>query len=699
MKALPRFYPKPSLPVISYFLLKQFCNFPTPYLCNLPLSCIKLKTAAMRYLILLPLLFVMCRSKAQQPLYPVIENDRWGYIDQKGNIKIATQYYSAGIFNEGLAPVRIEGTFGYINTNGEIVIPAAYDVAYSFRNGVALVYVNGKAFLINTKGEIIFQHPYHHLTVADNQALVIAETYNGEKGLLNMKGKPITPMAYKSIGTFNNGVAVVQGLNDNMVINKTKGYTYERGVIDSTGKTIVPYGKYRTIEDFVNGYARVTLNTSDQEQGYINTKGDLQFIVPGKKWHTPYSNNNFYDGLLVAGIYSVNIDTVTMNTSSRRYDYMGVVNTKGEIVFSNTDWAYLTPFSENRAFAKTSNGDWIMINNKGMQVGVNRYRHILYDMYGNTEELPFGKGLAFVMTDGAWTGIDTSGNVHISREEINNYEYRLLQQGTTVLIQEDVSDRRNGTPYKYGFWNTRLNKVVRPRFDEIAATENPDDLIRVVQDGRMGYINSTGKLVWIQQVADKTESIVPLNIDFMNRGYYYASSPYRKDLAGFGGWGDSKNRSKKGAKSIAGKNQFAIVIDEDKQAIWNEHYHGMPVFVANATTDTIFFDAQDSRLYMNMQAKDKTGVWRDIEYLPSSWCGNSYHTLYLAPNEYWEFSTPQYEGSFETVLRAKLVYKRTKDAKEDAVLYSNEVKGKINPAQFWNKKQYNPSGLMDPYLD
>lgn len=47
------------------------------------------------------------------------------------------------------------------------------------------------------------------------------------------------------------------------------------------------------------------------------------------------------------------------------------------------------------------------------------------------------------------------------------------------------------------------------------------------------------------------------------------------------------------------------------------------MYVVNNTTNKITFNAQDSRLYMKMQAKDSAGEWKDIEYLPSSWCGNS----------------------------------------------------------------------------
>ncbi|MBL7973292.1 MAG: hypothetical protein JNJ85_00170 [Candidatus Kapabacteria bacterium] len=108
---------------------------------------------------------------------------------------------------------------------------------------------------------------------------------------------------------------------------------------------------------------------------------------------------------------------------------------------------------------------------------------------------------------------------------------------------------------------------------------------------------------------------------------------------------------------------------------------------------------------MKVQALNSKGEWKDIEYLPSSWCGNSYHTLTLNSKHYWTFLTPVYEGEFKTKLRIELKYIDPTDKSEkrrdknEITVYSNEYEGSINPGQFWNKREYYPSGLMDPYND
>ena len=102
---------------------------------------------------------------------------------------------------------------------------------------------------------------------------------------------------------------------------------------------------------------------------------------------------------------------------------------------------------------------------------------------------------------------------------------------------------------------------------------------------------------------------------------------------------------------------------------------------------------------MKMQALDKDNNWRDIEYLPDSWCGNSYHLLTLEPGAYWKFVIPNFDGEMRTKLRIQPQYIDRTDPKKDRLLYSNIIDGEINPAQLWNKRPYYPQGIMDPYVD
>ena len=189
-----------------------------------------------------------------------------------------------------------------------------------------------------------------------------------------------------------------------------------------------------------------------------------------------------------------------------------------------------------------------------------------------------------------------------------------------------------------------------------------------------------------------------LNIDYMTRGFFYAYSSPGKEAALPGGWAVSDNIPKK----IHDNNRFppnalSVIVDTGENAVFERKYYGHTVYITNREADTAVFDAQDSRLYMKVQALNSDGKWLDIDYLPASRCGNSYHTVALQPDHYWSFVMPAYHGEMETSIRLLLSFPGDRGTKENKMIFSNIIRGGINPGQFSNKREYTPNGIMDPY--
>lgn len=180
------------------------------------------------------------------------------------------------------------------------------------------------------------------------------------------------------------------------------------------------------------------------------------------------------------------------------------------------------------------------------------------------------------------------------------------------------------------------------------------------------------------------DTLYPLNIAFKNETYYYAASHIAYN--GIYGWATSDNHLKKVTFiNFAPANALALEVDTQMHAPWMYSYKGYKMHLYNTTEDSVFFPAQDSRLYIVVQAQDSFGDWYYIEYMQPSWCGNSYHSLTMPPNYYWSLTVPQYEGDFKTKLRAKGYYyleDRHRLKKDAKIIYSNEWEGSINPEQF-----------------
>jgi hypothetical protein len=186
-----------------------------------------------------------------------------------------------------------------------------------------------------------------------------------------------------------------------------------------------------------------------------------------------------------------------------------------------------------------------------------------------------------------------------------------------------------------------------------------------------------------------------LSVDFMTRGYFFAGSRI-VDKDAPGGFGPSDNFPRAIAPGMkVPEGQLSLVVLPDEESVFAKKYRGLKVLVVNSTTDTVGLAASDSRLNIVQEALDRDGQWKPIEYLPSSWCGNSYHTVFLGSNEYWEFDAARYSGRFKTKIRVTLNQRISND--QMMVIHSNEYDGGVNPNQFKVQQGHKPTNIMDPY--
>ena len=84
-------------------------------------------------------LFVDLNMYEMGGLIPAKKDDKWGYINLKGEVVIDFLYEKAGEFSEGLAAVKQGGKGGYINEEGKVVIPLKYNSVGIFYDGMAQV--------------------------------------------------------------------------------------------------------------------------------------------------------------------------------------------------------------------------------------------------------------------------------------------------------------------------------------------------------------------------------------------------------------------------------------------------------------------------------------------------------------------------------------------------------------------------------
>ncbi len=189
------------------------------------------------------------------------------------------------------------------------------------------------------------------------------------------------------------------------------------------------------------------------------------------------------------------------------------------------------------------------------------------------------------------------------------------------------------------------------------------------------------------------DQLQPASFKFMLRGYCYAGSPI-DDKSALGGFATSDNLPRRlDPVDDRQPGKLYLLALPDISAPFAGQYRGMTLLLVNSTSKTLAFDASDSRLSIVQEARIDNGEWMPIEYLPSSWCGNSYHRVFLPAGQYWSFIAPRYTGPQPAKLRFRL------DRGQDEPLISNVFDGSIHPEQFTQKQGHTATGIMDPYLE
>ena len=216
--------------------------------------------------------------------YSLVEmNDLCGLMTTSFDFSCQPMYYDMGEMSEnGLVAARFTANdkWGYVNAKGENKITPIYDGCYQFEGGVAVVCIGSKYGAIDTKGNYVIQPTYDYLRPRGHG--LIAFTQNDRVGLMNAGGKIVAQPIYYGIGyMYDNGLIPVCINNDKW------GYINKSGDIKIA--TI-----YDDLTPFYQGYAVVY--QGDVER-LIDTKGNIVMTLPKDEYFATVMHN----GLILIG--------------------------------------------------------------------------------------------------------------------------------------------------------------------------------------------------------------------------------------------------------------------------------------------------------------------------------------------------------------------------------------------------------------
>lgn len=207
--------------------------------------------------------------KEKDGLFLVKKGDLYGFIDKKGNVVINLQFEDAHNFNDGLAAVKQNGKYGFIDKTGRFVIEPQFDDVRSYRapdagsyenrnavsfvGGIASVQVNKQWGVIDKTGRYIATPQFEAAFSCRPSSGIVQIKKNGKWGLMDRTGKIVIEPQYNDVETdlFHEYAIVSKDTLEGSEDKNLRGIIFRKGVIHRSGKIILPT-QYRNIYIFPN---------------------------------------------------------------------------------------------------------------------------------------------------------------------------------------------------------------------------------------------------------------------------------------------------------------------------------------------------------------------------------------------------------------------------------------------------------------
>lgn len=149
-----------------------------------------------------------------QEMYPMGDefigvkiDNKYGFVDINGDLRIANRYEAIGAFHEDMAAVKLLGKWGFVDRIERLNVQPLYDVVFPFENGCAIVAKQKKYGLVNTAGSEVLSLSYDSLYRTETGRYIIQN--DNKIGLADKDGRILIYPKYNEIDDLDNGFVII----------------------------------------------------------------------------------------------------------------------------------------------------------------------------------------------------------------------------------------------------------------------------------------------------------------------------------------------------------------------------------------------------------------------------------------------------------------------------------------------------------
>ena len=365
------------------------------------------------------------------------EEGGWKFIDSTGQVVKQWEkgtYQDFQSFSNGFCAFRKGTAWGFMDRNFKEILPPTYKKVKPFYLNRAVVTTEQGVGLIDSSGAFLLNpSTYRNISSINANGLALATNRRNERFIIDTSGQ----------------IRLSQSLQD-AILTGAPPYPIQKngrwGFIDTTGQISI-YPAYNRVNRFNNGLAAVR-KASGGPARWIKENG--QFL-DGRRYDRIFDFNN---GLAVVGNQGSTNQLMNTNGQIIPMPQGTPLWTDGELIgCRKNENQYYTDQSGNLAFPQ------------------------LFD-----EISPFGDAeTAIVKIKGRMGLIDRRGML-------------LIRPKYFYLQRIPNSDIYEAGPPAFGIYNQAGEQIIPAEFDDIVLLEG--DRFRVERGEKVGYLDTSGKVVW-----------------------------------------------------------------------------------------------------------------------------------------------------------------------------------------------------------
>ena len=133
---------------------------------------------------------------------------KYGFIDERGRLRIANRYEAIQPFKEGMAAVKLNHKWGFINSFEKLIIQPTYDSVGEFIEGAAVVKRANQFGILRKDGKLILTNRYDSIIrISSQQFIIISKAL---QGLADKEGQVLIEPKYDNITVLENNYLIAE---------------------------------------------------------------------------------------------------------------------------------------------------------------------------------------------------------------------------------------------------------------------------------------------------------------------------------------------------------------------------------------------------------------------------------------------------------------------------------------------------------